>query len=170
MTTREARDADPIANKKSPPGNMLGFDTEVADIDHALNSVTPEQNTPLQRMKPKDLTTTQLLTNSHQNIATSKVASITPPHSSISTVQTPAGLQQKSFDELCLKFSGDLRDTTDLLESGEEELLELQVELEHGYSLGLRHLSEMTDLLQSLETLDSTADAAIAQYTQTASD
>lgn len=98
----------------------------------------------------------------HDKLIKPVVTSNVPPPLSIFSDHSKSAEADKNFDDVYMDFLGDLCDATDLLEKGEADLLELEVELSHAYSLGLHHLGDMMDLLEDIDDVCVITDTAIA--------
>jgi hypothetical protein len=71
-----------------------------------------------------------------------------------------------SFDELLNHFIEDIQEANDLHEQGENELLELEVDLSHAMSAALRYKGDMMDLLHEIEVVQATAERMLAQFSK----
>jgi hypothetical protein len=69
-----------------------------------------------------------------------------------------------SFDELLNKFLEDIQEANDLQEQGENDLLELEVDLSHTMAAALRYKGDMMDLLDDIEGAQAMADHMLAQF------
>ncbi|KAL7477945.1 hypothetical protein ACHAW6_003729 [Cyclotella cf. meneghiniana] len=71
-----------------------------------------------------------------------------------------------SFDELLHQFIEDIQEANDLHEQGENELLELEVDLSHAMAAALRYKGDMMDLLDEIEVVQATANRMLAQFSK----
>ncbi|KAL3790493.1 hypothetical protein HJC23_012049 [Cyclotella cryptica] len=71
-----------------------------------------------------------------------------------------------SFDELLNQFIEDIQETNDLHEQGDNELLELEVDLSHAMAAALRYKGDMMDLLDEIQGVQATAERMLAQFSE----
>jgi hypothetical protein len=69
-----------------------------------------------------------------------------------------------SFDELLNQFLEDIQEAADLHEQGENELLDLEVDLSHAMAAALRYKGDMMDLLDEIEITKAAAERVLAQF------
>jgi hypothetical protein len=73
---------------------------------------------------------------------------------------------EDDFDGLLSHFLSDLRNEMDLLEKGDVDILDLEVDLSQAFALTLSNRSEVLDLLDGVEEANLEADALIREMTQ----
>jgi hypothetical protein len=71
-----------------------------------------------------------------------------------------------SFDELLNQFLQDIQEAADLHEQGENELLDLEVDLSHAMAAALRYKGDMMDLLDEIEITKAAAERVLAQFAE----
>jgi hypothetical protein len=73
-------------------------------------------------------------------------------------------LDEEAFEEILSHFLGDLRDSTDSLESSNVTLLDREVDLSYAFSQGLAYCGESMDIIDDLEDMDLLADEILFEY------
>ena len=71
-----------------------------------------------------------------------------------------------SFDELLNQFLQDIQEATDLHEQGENEMLNLQVDLSHAVASALRYKGDMMDLLDEIGDTKANAQRVLAHFAE----
>ncbi|KAL3766564.1 hypothetical protein ACHAW5_003867 [Stephanodiscus triporus] len=71
----------------------------------------------------------------------------------------------ETFDELLSQFVNDIQDGTDIFERGQNDLLELEVDLSHAFAAVLRYKDDYTNLLGEIEGVMAMAERIMSEVT-----
>ena len=126
------------------PGNDATFSPTPPSTTNHTNSTTP---------KMSNVQNAQPLPNEHKD--TQWNLSITTPSTS-----------NLSFDELLNQFLQDIQEAADLHEQGENEMLNLQVDLSHAMASALRYKGDMMDLLDEIGDTKANAQRVLAHFAE----
>jgi hypothetical protein len=100
---------------------------------------------------------------------TENQSSISPTsvyHDNADTMSPETAETEDDFDGLLSHFLSDLRNQMDLLEKGDVEILDLEVELSQAFALTLSNRSEVLDLLDGVEEANLETDTLIREMMQ----
>ena len=79
---------------------------------------------------------------------------------------TEASCSNHTFDELLHQFLQDIQEAADLHDQGENELLDLEVDLSHAMAAALRYKGDMMDLLDDIENTKASAERVLAHFSE----
>lgn len=71
-----------------------------------------------------------------------------------------------SFDELLHQFLQDIQEAADLHDQGENELLDLEVDLSHAMAAALRYKGDMMNLLDDIEGTKASAERVLSHFSE----
>ena len=136
--------------------------------------VEPQVEEPIRARRPRSNTiySPPPLTNTES--VTPKASNTNPSFPSVDTndesgqsfpTSTSAFHKDENFDELLSQFVNDIQEGTDIFERGQNDLLELEVDLSHAFAAVLRYKDDYTNLLGEIEGVMAMAECIMSEVT-----
>ena len=113
---------------------------------------------------PPPLTNTESVTPKASNTNPSFPSVDTNDESEQSLPKSASAFHKdENFDELLSQFVNDIQEGTDIFERGQNDLLELEVDLSHAFAAVLRYKDDYTNLLGEIESVMTMAECIMSE-------
>ena len=113
---------------------------------------------------PPPLTNTESVTPKASNTNPSFPSVDTNDESGQSLPKSASAFHKdENFDELLSQFVNDIQEGTDIFERGQNDLLELEVDLSHAFAAVLRYKDDYTNLLGEIESVMTMAECIMSE-------
>lgn len=146
------------------PGMTPAVKSRAMEAEPRVEERRPQSNTaytPPPKTRIDDSSTPKV---SNVNATAAAVAN---PNQEAATASYPATNlslhTDDTFEELLSQFVQDIQEGTDIYERGQNELLDLDVDLSHAFAGILRYKEDYMNLLEEVETMTANADAIISE-------
>lgn len=130
-------------------------------VEEPIRARRPRSNTIY---SPPPLTNTESVTPKASNTNPSFPSVDTNDESEQSLPKSASAFHKdENFDELLSQFVNDIQEGTDIFERGQNDLLELEVDLSHAFAAVLRYKDDYTNLLGEIESVMTMAECIMSE-------
>ena len=130
-------------------------------VEEPIRARRPRSNTIY---SPPPLTNTESVTPKASNTNPSFPSVDTNDESGQSLPKSASAFHKdENFDELLSQFVNDIQEGTDIFERGQNDLLELEVDLSHAFAAVLRYKDDYTNLLGEIEGVMTMAECIMSE-------
>lgn len=136
--------------------------------------VEPQVEDPIEARRPRSNAICSPPPPTNKESVTPKASNVNPPFTIVNTndvlgqsyLKTNSAFHtDETFDELLSQFVNDIQDGTDIFERGQNDLLELDVDLSHAFAAVLRYKDDYTNLLGEIEGVMAMAECIMSEVT-----